>query len=95
MNPPPLSDAERRYLETLRQLPTSLRSRLLGWACELVPSVGLFAWGLVNDSRFFLVLGFGSLLYFALWRMSQQLRGSRMIRSIYEKRLAEPESPDG
>lgn len=94
MSETPLSDAERRYLETLRKLPTSLGSRLFAWALELVPSIAIFAYGLLKDSRFFLVLGFVSLLYFAIWRMYQQLRGCRMIRSIYEKRLAQPDSPD-
>jgi hypothetical protein len=94
MSQPPLSDSERQYLETLSKLPFSLRSRLLGWAFELIPSIGFFAYGLFKDSRFFLVLGFISLLYFAVWRMYQQLRGSRMIHGIYQKRLAEPGSPD-
>ena len=91
---PSLSDAEQKYLETLRKLPTSLRSRLVAWALELVPSIALFVWGLVKDSRLFLVLGFVSLLYFAVWRMYQQVRGTRMIRSIYEKQLSQAASPD-
>ena len=91
---PSLSDAEQKYLETLRKLPTSLRSRLLGWALELLPSIALFVWGLISDSRVFLVLGFVSLLYFTVWRMYQQFRGSRMIHSIYEKRLSQPSLPD-
>src|SRR3982751_3961832 len=94
MTQPPLSDTEHKYLETLSKLPNSLRSRLLGWAFELVPSIGFFVYGLFTDSRFFLVLGFVSLLYFAMWRMYQQLRGSRMIHSIYEKRLSQQGSPD-
>lgn len=89
-----LSDAEREYLETLRKLPTSLPSRLLAGALELVPSIGFFAYGLLKDRRVFLILGFVSLLYFAIWRMYQQLRASRMIHSIYEKRLAQPNSSD-
>ena len=94
MAAPSLSDVEQKYLETLRKLPTSLRSRLVAWALELVPSIALFGWGLIKDSRIFLVLGFVSLLYFAVWRMYQQFRGARMIRSIYEKRLSQPASPD-
>lgn len=94
MSQPPLSDTERQYLETLRKLPTSLRSRLLVWALEIVPSIGMFVYGLIKDSRLFLILGFVSLLYFAIWRMYQQLRGSRMIHSIYESRLADPGAPD-
>jgi hypothetical protein len=94
MADPSLSDAEQKYLETLRKLPTSLRSRLVAWTLELVPSIALFAWGLIKDSRIFLVLGFVSLLYFAVWRMYQQFRATRMIYSIYEKRLSQPASPD-
>jgi hypothetical protein len=94
MSQSPLSDPERQYLETLSKLPLSARSRLLGWALELIPSIGFFVYGLVKDSRFFLILGFVSLLYFAVWRMYQQLRGARMIHSIYVKRLAQPDSRD-
>ena len=77
---PSLSDAEQKYLETLRKLPTSLRSRLLGWALELLPSIALFVWGLISDSRVFLVLGFVSLLYFTVWRMYQPPAGLLRLR---------------
>lgn len=94
MNETELSPAERRYLDDLRQLPTSVRSRFLGWGCELVPSIGLFVYGLVADRRFFVVLGFLSLLYFAVWRMYGQLRGIRMLQSIYKKQLSRPGQRD-
>jgi len=89
----PLTDAERRYLDDLRKLPSSIPSRILGWTIELVPSIGLFTFGLLSDRRLFLILGFVSLLYFAVWRMYAQLRGFRLIQGIYEKRLAQG-SPD-
>jgi hypothetical protein len=73
----------------LENLPTSLRSRLLGWFMELLPSIALFAWGLFRDSRHFLVLGFTSLLYFSIWRMYQQLRGVRLLHRIYMKQLSQ------
>jgi hypothetical protein len=94
LNEPELTAGERRYLEDLRKMPTSMRSRLLGWACELIPSIGLFIYGLVADRRFFVVLGFLSLLYFAVWRMYGQLRGFRMLHSIYEKQLSRAEQRD-
>lgn len=94
LNEPELTAAERRYVEDLRRLPTSLRSRLLGWACELVPSIGLFVYGLVADRRFFVVLGFLSLLYFSVWRMYGQLRGFRMLQRIYQKQLSQTGQSD-
>ena len=94
MDSPQLTDSEKRYLEVLRKLPTSMRSRLIGWALELIPSIGLFVYGLVTDRRFFLVLGFASLLYFAVWRMYSQLRGARLLQGIYAKQLAREVKPD-
>ena len=88
----PLTDSENRYLEDLRKLPSSIRSRILGWTFELVPSIGLFTFGLLSNRRVFLILGFVSLLYFAVWRMYAQLRGFRLIQGIYEKRLAQDTS---
>jgi hypothetical protein len=89
-----LTSSEKRYLADLGNLPTSVRSRVLGWACELVPSIGLFVFGLVADRRFFVVLGFLSLLYFAVWRMYAQFRGFRMLHSIYKKQLSSADSGD-
>ena len=84
-----LTAAEQRYLQDLQELPKTVRSRLIGWALELVPSIGFFCYGLYSDRRVFLVLGFISLLYFALWRMYAQFRGFRMISNIYAKRLTD------
>ncbi|MBX3425571.1 MAG: hypothetical protein KF688_07830 [Pirellulales bacterium] len=94
MNEPELTPGERRFLEDLRRLPTSVRSRLVGWGCELVPSIALFVYGLIADRRLFVVLGFLSLLYFTVWRMYGQLRGFRMLHSIYEKQLSTIEIRD-
>ena len=80
-----LSNAEKRYLEDLEKIPTTVRSRVLGWALELIPSIGLFCYGLYSDRRLFVVLGFVSLLYFSVWRMYSQFRGFRMIMKIHEK----------
>tara|TARA_R110002126_G_scaffold291648_1_gene454837 strand:- start:15587 stop:15913 length:327 start_codon:yes stop_codon:yes gene_type:complete len=91
MNEPQLTKSEKRYLEDLRNLPTSMRSRILGWTMELAPSIGLFVYGLAADRRLFLVLGFISLLYFAVLRMYSQFRGSGMIHSVYVKQLAAKE----
>ena len=84
-----LTRAEERYLEDLRNLPNSIRSRLTGWALELVPSIGLFAYGMFSEKRLFVLLGFLSLLFFAIWRMYSQFRGFRMISRIYEALLAD------
>ena len=86
-----LTESEKRYLEDLRNLPTSMRLRILAWIAELAPSIGLFVYGLANDRRLFLILGFLSLLYFAVWRMYSQFRGARMIHSIYVKQLSAAE----
>ena len=85
---PELTEREKRYLDDLRNIPISVRSRLRNWALELIPSIGLFVYGLVADSRIFLVLGFLSLLYFAVWRMYAQLTGFRLLHSIYSKQFA-------
>ena len=84
-----LTSAEERYLEDLKNIPKTIRSRLIGWSIELVPSTGLFAYGIYSDKRLFVILGFLSLLYFAVWRMYSQFRGFRMLSRIYETRLAE------
>jgi hypothetical protein len=89
------TEAEKRYLQDLGKLPSSIRSRVVGWGLELVPSIGLFVFGLVSESRFFLILGFLSLLYFSVWRMYSQFRGFRLIQSIYEKQLSKHDSGDG
>jgi len=89
-----LTEREQRYLNDLRQLPGTIRSRVVGWALELVPSVGLFSYGFVNDSKSFLLWGFVTLLYFAIWRMYSQFRGFRMIQGVYQKQLAAAESKD-
>ena len=80
-----LTSAEKRYLDDLEKLPKSVRSRIVGWAFELVPSIGLFSYGLYSNRRLFIVLGFVSLLYFAIWRMYSQFRGFRMMMKIHEK----------
>ena len=84
-----LTKAEERYLEDLKKLPKSVRSRLVGWALELVPSIGLFAYGMYSEKRLFVLLGFLSLLYFAVWRMYSQFRAFRTMSRIYEARLAD------
>ena len=89
-----LTDAERRYLEDLRRIPSSVGSRVMGWALELIPSIGLFAYGILANSRFFQVLGFVSLLYFAVWRMYSQFRGFRLLSGIYRKLLAGERPPN-
>ncbi len=94
MNEPELTEREKRYLDDLRDLPTSVRSRLMGWALELALSIGIFAYGLTAERRLFLVLGFISLLYFAVWRMYSQFRGFRMLSSIYKKQLAAEKAAD-
>ncbi len=83
-----LSKTEERYLEDLKNLPKSVSSRLVAWALELVPSIGLFAYGMYAEKRLFVLFGFFSLLFFSVWRMYSQLRGFRMISRIYEARLA-------
>lgn len=88
MNEQELTPREHRYLEDLRRLPTSIRSRVLGWALELVSSIALFGYGLYADNRLFMVLGFLNLLYFAVWRMVGQFWGFRLMRNIYQKRLS-------
>ncbi len=90
-----LTRAEERYLEDLKGLQKSVRSRILGWVFELVPSIGLFAFGLHSEKRLFMLLGFLSLLFFAIWRMYGQYRGFRMMSRIYEARLSDPEDPNG
>ena len=87
-----LTDAERRYLNDLKKLPTTVKSRLLSWALELVPSIGLFSYGLYSDRRLFIVLGFLSLLYFSVWRMYSQFRGFRMMMKFHKE--GEVESND-
>jgi len=94
MNEPGLTAREMRYLEGLRRIPTAVRSRILGWTLELVPSIGFFSYGLFSDRRIFLVLGFLNLLYFALWRMYSQFMGFRLMHSIYRKRLSATEHED-
>ena len=84
-----LTKAEERYLDDLKKLPKAFRSRIIGWALELVPSIGLFAYGMYSEKRLFVLLGFLSLLYFAVWRMYSQFRGFRMISRIYEARFAD------
>lgn len=83
-----LTEREKRYLNDLRNIQRSVRSRVLGWVMELIPSIGLFLYGLVSNQRLFLVLGFLSLLYFAVWRMYSQFRGFRMMQSIFNKQLS-------
>ena len=88
MSQPILTEAEERYLRDLEKMPSSMRSRIVGWALELIPSIGLFVYGMMSGRRTFMVLGFLSLLYFSVWRMYGQLRGSRIIQSVYKKRLS-------
>ncbi len=80
-----LTEAERRYLDDLEKLPTTVKSRVVWWLLELVPSIGFFCYGLYADSRFFIVLGFLTLLYFAVWRMIGQFRGFRMMAKFRER----------
>ncbi|MFK8032369.1 MAG: hypothetical protein AB8G18_19260 [Gammaproteobacteria bacterium] len=82
-----LTEAEKRYLADLQKLPKTIKSRLWSWAVEVVPGICLFGYGLYSDSKFFLILGFLSILYFALWRMYSQFRGFKMFHSIYQKKL--------
>jgi hypothetical protein len=82
-----LTQQEARYLEDLRRIPTTYRSRLLGWALELGVSTVPFAYGYWTDRTPFMLVGFLSLLYFAVWRMCGQFRAARMLRSIHAKRL--------
>ncbi len=95
MHEPPLTESEARYLRDLRRLPTSTRSRVIGWTLELVPGIALFSYGLMTDSRTLMVLGFLSQLYFSLWRMYAQLRGFRLLRGIADKAMPSPEGPEG
>lgn len=88
-----LNEAEERYLRQLQARPASVRSRLVAWALELTPSIGLFAYGLASDQRLFLILGFLSLLYFSLWRMYGQLRGARMLKRIVESSTGSVDAP--
>lgn len=80
-----LTPAELRYLADLGRLPKSHRRRLLGWLLELAPGVVLFAYGLAENDRTLLILGFLSQLYFSVWRMVAQYRGARMLMSIRHK----------
>lgn len=89
-----LSEAEKRYLRDLESLPSSIKSRVMGWTLELVPSIGLFCYGLAAESQRFVVLGFLSLLYFSVWRIYGQFRGFRLIQSVYMKRLTAGEPGD-
>ena len=82
-----LTRAERKYLDDLQELPKSVRSRIIGWALEVVPSTGFFVYGLYSDRRLFVIFGFLSLLYFSVWRMYSQFRGFRMLSSIHAKLL--------
>lgn len=82
-----LTRAEKRYLNDLNAVPKTMRSRLLMWAFEVTPGSCMFGYGLFADSKLFLVMGFLSILYFALWRMYSQFRGFKMIHGIYSKRL--------
>jgi hypothetical protein len=86
-----LTESEKRYLEDLQRLPVSIRSRLFQWALELIPSIGLFVFGLIQSSQLFVILGFLSLLYFSVWRMYGQFRGFKLMHSIYQKQLSAAE----
>lgn len=88
------TEAEKRYLQDLEKLPTSIKSRVLGWSLELVPSIGFFAYGFVNGSRSFMLLGFLSLLHFSLWRIYGQYRGFCLIHSVYKKQLSRHDDGD-
>jgi hypothetical protein len=90
MQETPLTESEARYLRDLQRLPASTRSRLIGWALELVPGIALFSYGLYADSHAFLILGFLSQLYFSLWRMYAQLRAFRLLRGIAQKAIPTP-----
>jgi len=90
-----LSKAEARYLGQLLARPPTVRSRLIGWAFELIPSIGLFAYGLHAARTAFVVLGFLSLLYFSVWRMYSQLHGARMLRRIIESGAGSIGAQDG
>lgn len=80
-----LTRAEQRYLADLGRLPKSHRMRLVGWLLEVAPGLGLFAYGLAENDRTLLILGFLSQLYFSVWRMVAQYRGARMLLSIRHK----------
>lgn len=95
MKEPAFSAAEERYIRDLEKLPSSIRSRVLGWCLELIPSIGFFVYGLMSELRFYVVLGFLSLMYFSAWRMYGQLRGFRLLQSIYEKQLSSDHHSDG
>ena len=82
-----LTEAELRYLDDLRNLPATIRSRIIGWMIEVVPSTGIFAYGMYADNRLFLIFGFVSLLIFALFRMYSQFRGFKMISRICAARF--------
>lgn len=84
----PLTDSEMRYSKELERLPSSVRSRMLGWVLELAPGIALFAYGMATNSRVFILFGFLSQLYFTIWRMYAQFRGFRMQRSIALKWLS-------
>lgn len=88
------TEAEKRYLQDLQKLPVSIRSRILGWGLEVIPSIGLFTYGLMSERRLFVILGFLSLLYFSIWRMYGQFRGFRLLHSIYQKQLSKHDSGD-
>jgi len=88
------TEAEKRYLQDLQKLPVSIRSRILGWGLEVIPSIGLFTYGLMSERRLFVILGFLSLLYFSIWQMYGQFRGFRLLHSIYQKQLSKHDSGD-
>ena len=89
-----LTQAEEKYIKDLKEFPATISSRLLGWVFEIVPSVGFFSYGLYSDSRLFVILGFVSLLFFAVWRMYSQLRGFRMLKHIFLTRESKSEAGD-
>lgn len=89
-----LTPKERHYLDQLLSDSGSLRTRLIVWGLEIVPGAAFFAYGVATDRLLWEVLGFLSVVYFQVWRMYGQLRGRRMLQSIYRKTIEAEKNTD-
>ena len=76
---------EERSITLFASLPTEAGKHIHSWIAEIVPAVGLLAYGLWSERQAFTIAGFVPVVIFSTLRMYRQFKHSKVIKSIFMK----------
>ena len=79
------SPEEERAIKLFAEMHTSVGRRIHSWIAEVIPAIGLLAYGLWAGKHLYIIVAFLPLVFFATLRIYRQHKYSQILKSIFTK----------